>query len=484
MKNNQYSKSICILCACFLGLSIGSPFLALAQKIENESAPTLLEQAKLLEQATLLEQAALLENNVARDAPPQRQLILKSEIRSEVNTAANKENSTISTIIEIPASADSYMASERPNENFGGDSLFLGYNFFGDRYGAQRIIMRFNLDSIPSNARINDARLRLRLSSASPVDDPSMRTVVRRLNSEWDEYSVTWNREPEWASVRDSTFIGTAQRYYEWEIPDLVQGWVDESFANYGIEIIGDENIKQSERVFYARETTTGFPPRLFVDYIVINDTSPPDIKIDPLPSYVGRNFIVRWSATDLDDANVSYYDLQYRVDGEEWIDWLSGVTTRAEEFTEGQNGRIYQFRARGVDDVGNVEPFGDSEAITTVDSRPPVSRIAPLPRIIQEDNFLVSWAGSDEAGSGIQYYEVQYRVNDEPWQIWQSQTIETSATFIAPTDNVYAFEVRAVDKTGRVEPFTDVPEETTVVDAQAPFITPKIKFPLIFMSP
>lgn len=68
-------------------------------------------------------------------APRDRQLTRIAPMRPPVTTVQASQTNAISTVVELPAIADTYLASERPDENFGGDALFLGYNFFGDRYG-------------------------------------------------------------------------------------------------------------------------------------------------------------------------------------------------------------------------------------------------------------------------------------------------------------------------------------------------------------
>ncbi|MEZ4682654.1 MAG: DNRLRE domain-containing protein [Caldilineaceae bacterium] len=307
------------------------------------------------------------ERALDRTAPTREPVTLRTELRADA----------VNTVLQLPAIADTYIASERPDENFGSDALFLGYNFFGDRFGAQRLLLRFNVDSIPDNARINSAHIRLRLSFASPADDGPMRTILRRLASDWGELGVTWNGEPDWAAVRDSTFVGTTPQWYEWEVPDLVQGWVDGTFPNHGVELIGDERVQQRERIFYARETNTDYFPQLVVDYDVVTDQAPPVVTVEALPDYSGRSFAVRWSGEDVGDAGIAYYDVQYRVDGGDWVDWQFGVTDTVEEFMNGQNGHTYEFRARGVDQAGNVELFGDPEAETVVDTAPPASTVA-----------------------------------------------------------------------------------------------------------
>lgn len=383
------------------------------------------------------------------------------------------------TVVELPAVADSYIASARPEQNFGGDSLYLGYSQLGDGFGAERLMVRFDIAAnIPANATINSARLRLRLAFSSPTADAAMPTVLRRLASHWNESTVTWNREPSWTDIDDRTSVGSALDWYEWEVRDQVAGWVSGT-ANHGVEIIGDERLQERERAFYSRETNTNFFPRLVVDYTVVQDDEPPTISVDPLPTYVGRNFVVSWSGDDPGAAGIDYYDVQYRMNDGDWIDWVSGVETTAEEFPNGQNGRYYQFRARGVDEAGNVEPFGDPEAATTVDTQPPTSTILPLPAVVGVASFTVAWRGSDGGGAGIQYYDVRYRVNGGGWILWQQQTRATSALFTAPTDGVYGFEARAIDNRGMVEPFQDE-EATVAVDTEAPFLQIQAWLPLI----
>jgi len=416
---------------------------------------------------------APLQRQLNRQAPPRQPRVLRTRtVPGGVNT-----------VVELPPIADAYIASERPMQNFGGDALFLGYNFFGDRFGAERILIRFNVNTIPPDAVINSARLRLRLSFSSPPDDQPMGTVLRRLSSDWDEFSVTWDREPQWASVRDSTPVGSARAWYDWAIGDLVAGWVDGSFANHGVEIIGDERVQQRERAFYSRETTTQYAPHLVVDYTVNQDDEPPSVTVEPLPEFVGRSFLVRWAGSDDGESGIDFYDVQYRVDGGEWQEWLEGVTDTSEEFTNGENGRFYEFRARGVDEAGNVEPFGGPEAATTVDNRPPTAFVLGLPDSVPFRNLQLGWTGTDHGGSGIQFFDVRYRIDGGPWILWQEQTLATSATLNTMRDGFYEFEARAVDKLNQVEQFTGIPEAGIIVDAQAPFVQPAVWLPLVVIG-
>ena len=384
-------------------------------------------------------------------------------------------------VIELPAEADAYIASEWPDQNFGADALYLGYNLAEENYfGAERVLLRFDVaGNIPQGALVNDARLRLYLSFSSPSGDAPMGAILRQLDSAWSEVGVTWNSEPTWGPIRAESDVGSVIGWYEWDVTELVGDWVSGAQDNHGVEIIGDEKVQQRERAFYSRETTTNLHPRLVVDYTVLDDTEPPVVTVDPLSEFVGRDFTVSWSGTDPGGSGIASYDVQYRVDSGDWAGWIVDASSRSAVFAAGQDGKLYEFRARGEDNAGNVELFGTAEASATVDAQPPTTLVDPLPTITGSVSFTVSWTGQDE-GSGVHYYDVQYRFNDGNWIPWQHQTLAVSTTFTAMSDGLYDFEARAVDKLGLQEDWRNEPEASIIVDAEPPFVEPRVWLPLI----
>jgi hypothetical protein len=191
----------------------------------------------------------------------------------------------------------------------------------------------------------------------------------------------------------------------------------------------------------------------------------------------------VEWSGTDTGGSGIDYYDVQVRIDNGAWIDWVTETTATSAEYSEGENGRFYEFRARGVDGSGNAEDYGGPEASTTVDNLPPVVTVDPiLPHISADTQVTVSWSGTDDV-SGIQYYDVQMRTNDGNWVLWIPQTLATSAQFQAPFDGFFSFEARAVDELGHVEAFNNQAEATVLVDAVPPFIVPQAWLPFVVSS-
>ncbi len=407
---------------------------------------------------------------MTRDAPPTDVKILNVTLHP---------NGLQSTRIQIPAAGDSYIASERPEHNFGDDALFLGYNLDGDHYGAERVLLYFDvLSAIPPGAIIEDAHLQLHVSYANPAEDAPMGTVLRRIASEWEESTVTWETEPRWGEIRASADVSMTNTDCDWDIKGLVSDWVDGTRPNYGMEIIGDERVQQRERAFFARESTSGTTPHLIVEYTTTNDTWPPEVTVVDLPDYSPRHFEVTWQGSDEGGAGIATYDVQYRIDEGAWADWITQVTYTYAVYT-GEEGRLYEFRARGIDRTGNIEAYGPVEAGTTVDSTPPTTSIDPLAGIMKTKLFTVSWSGED-AVSGIHYYDARYRYNNDDWLPWQQETLTTEAIFSAVEDGVYAFEVRAVDWRGLVEPFRALAEVTTIVDTEAPFVIPRVWLPCI----
>jgi hypothetical protein len=391
----------------------------------------------------------------------------------------------VNSVIEMPAESDAYIASEWPNQNFGVGALYLGYHLPGEHnFGAERVLLRFDVTgNIPQGAVVNDARLRLYLSFSSPSDDAPMGTILRRLGSTWSEsgeVGVTWNSEPTWGEIRAEAEVGSAITWYEWDVTDLVGDWVARTHPNHGMEIMGDERVQQRERAFYSRESTDQFYPRLVVDYMDFNDTEAPIVTVDALPEYVGRDFTISWSGTDTGGSGIASYDVQYRVDGGDWANWIVDATFSSAVFAAGQDGKFYEFRARGEDRAGNVEIFAVPEASTTVDAEPPTTSVNPLPAITRVTSFPVTWTGQDD-GSGIWYYDVRYRFNEGSWFLWQHQTLAVSIMFTAMNDGLYDFEARAVDKLGTKEDFTGQPEASIIVDAEQPFVEPRAWLPLIF---
>lgn len=384
----------------------------------------------------------------------------------------------VNSVYQIPASKDTFLSSSNPGTNYGNLNLLrLGWN---STYGAMRTVIQFDLSSIPQNAFINSAQLRIYQTSASPSNDSPMGTKAQFMRSSWSEGGATWNN----ANYLGGAEIGVGEinNLNGWKSADAtepVREHVSGAVANNGFILIGAEGTENGgrSRTFYSRQQP-GFQPVLIVDWVANCDTTKPTASVNALPQYSPAEFTVTWSGSDsapsgCPPSGVAYYNVQYNINGGNWADWKTRVTNTSGTFKGAQNGQLYQFRAQAVDNAGNVQDWTGAQTQTRIDTIAPTSSVNALPQYAPSPNFPVSWSGSDNAGgSGIATYDVQFQVDEGNWQDWLVGFSGTSATFTGGQDQTeYGFRVRATDRAGNVESYPNNAEAVTVV-VLAPYAT------------
>jgi uncharacterized repeat protein (TIGR01451 family) len=178
-------------------------------------------------------------------------------------------------------------------------------------------------------------------------------------------------------------------------------------------------------------------------------DIAVPNSSMSTLPSVSPSPFSVRWSGSDSGSSGLQNFDIQVKdgINGS-WATWQS-ETTATSAYYPGVGGHTYYFRSRARDNAGNVENWrANYDAVTTIESLPPVSLVEPLPQFTKY-GVTVKWRGNDPGGSGIQTYDVQYRdvMAGGTWTAWQTGVSATMASFVGTTGHTYAFRSRAVDR-------------------------------------
>lgn len=366
--------------------------------------------------------------------------------------------------VEIPAASDTFTSSGAPDTNWANDpNMRVGFNTL-QGLGAERTFLFFNVSSvIPSNATVTQANLRAWANNFSPTGDQPMGIQARFLNSSWDPNTITWNNHnPSWGATIGVGNVPAATGWVQGNVTDPVQEWVSGARQNFGIMLQGDETPQQRERVFTTLNANNTLFPRLVVTYDVINDTTPPVATVNPLPQFSPADFTVTWSGTD-NQSGIKHYDVEIRQNGGAWQIWRAQVTSTTTNFTGGQNGVLYEFRARAVDNANNVQPWPtNAQAGTTVDTQPPSATLNPLPQFSPRD-FTVSWSGTDNL-SGVKHYDVQYRQNGGAWQAWRNAITATSAQFTNASEGAfYEFRIRAVDNLENISDWSGPQASTTI---------------------
>ncbi|MGC9024093.1 MAG: hypothetical protein ACP5NB_04545, partial [Chloroflexia bacterium] len=210
-------------------------------------------------------------------------------------------------------------------------------------------------------------------------------------------------------------------------------------------------------------------------DASTVVDTLPPTSTVLPLPEYSLPSFTVSW---EVEDPVSGWDSLDIQVCtgtcsfASPWQDWLTHTTALSTTFTGGEDGRIYFFRSRARDRVGNQGKWPpEPSAWTTVDSSPPTSQVEPLPEY-SPAVFTATWSGQD-AGCGLASYDVQVCTCPSPeagcCQDWMVGVTRTSALFTGTHGQAYFFRSRARDVLGNLEDYPPVPDASTHVDAEPP---------------
>jgi hypothetical protein len=371
-------------------------------------------------------------------------------------------------------SQDTYIASGNPSGNFASaNNLAIGYNNAGP--GAMRILMQFNLSSIPSNATVNNAIVYLYQYAASGISN--MGFLAQFAVSPWNEFNATWN---------NANFIGGATLpvgnfpntlgWLSFNSTNLFKTWVSGAEPNYGLIITGNEDpAANSSRYFYSGNSGT-LRPYVDINYTTgCSYTTPPTSNVNPLPPTSPTAFTVSWTGSAYTPpgcaANgISSYVVWYQVNNGSFIKWLDGVSYTSAQFNATSlgisNGSAVGFRSQATDNYGNKTPAGNATASTVInvpDTTPPSVSMDALPQYTTSTAFWVSWTGTD-TGSGVAYYNLQYQFNQGAWQTLINNTPQNSFYFQNAQTGVYGFRVQAVDKAGNASAWPSGPQTSTTV--------------------
>ncbi len=167
---------------------------------------------------------------------------------------------------------DTEIWDQQPNNNYGAAAETWVSSASNDK---TRSLLYFNMNAIPTGAKIQSATLSLHSQSGSGSNQP---VSAHRILNPWSEDSVTWNsRETgtSWDTAGGdfdnmavvTTPVGPANQRYEWNIAPLVQGWVDGSFQNYGVVLAAAIAGMPGERFYTSDSSDPTRHPRLAITY-------------------------------------------------------------------------------------------------------------------------------------------------------------------------------------------------------------------------
>jgi len=190
---------------------------------------------------------------------------------------------------------DTYIATGcgDQNKNFGKDENMA----VGNR-DSRRILIRFDLPSIPLDASISSAELQFCLEREYKFDQKKV-IYAHRITTFWKDKEVTWNQNKEkrnwkspggdfdWAIENAVSLIGYTSGWVSWDVTRTVKDWLDEKYINFGF-LLKQDSYDPDEILFLSSDLEwEAYRPRLVISY-ELEETPPapvpPSIKVYPNP--------------------------------------------------------------------------------------------------------------------------------------------------------------------------------------------------------
>ena len=165
-----------------------------------------------------------------------------------------------------PPDRDTYINAAAPNQNYGTSSVVqIRTNVSGFQTAA---VLHWNLSSIPQNATVNNVAL---VFHRSAYQSSPMVAGVGRVDNSWTETGATFNNIS--GTAIGSASIDTSRAYpmiafESGPILTMVQNWVSNPSANYGMVVVQPTPDPHQYFDFYSKEGDT-FPARISINYSV-----------------------------------------------------------------------------------------------------------------------------------------------------------------------------------------------------------------------
>lgn len=209
------------------------------------------------------------------------------------------------TVVQASLVKDTWLDEDHDNDNYGSDSTLI-LDPRNDRAG--RILMQFNLGSVPAGVTISRATLSLHQTS-DESDATAESLEVRALTQSWvedgSEDTANWKerlRRTDWnqdGGTINGLVYGTAtaplgsNQALDIDITPLVTAWVEGSLNNRGLLIKSvTESAGDHERhIFSSREGSNA--PTLEIEYLVPSPAVTNELTVSPNTVAHGGNTTV-----------------------------------------------------------------------------------------------------------------------------------------------------------------------------------------------
>ena len=222
----------------------------------------------------------------------------------------------MATVVNLSPSKDTFLDQNGPTTNYGSQTHIEVYPRIGST-ASRRVIIHFDLSSIPSGSVINSATLKL----TETATYGSTRTIaVHKLTTSWSEASATWNSP--WtttggdynatASTTTSISWTGVLKTDNWTLTSDVNSFVNGGATNYGwlLKDNAEDNTQEYWRFAPKEYATAASRPILTVDY-----TAPLPVSLITFNAhYEDGKVKTSWSTAS--EVNNDYFTVERSVDG------------------------------------------------------------------------------------------------------------------------------------------------------------------------
>jgi len=193
-------------------------------------------------------------------------------------TTATVGQTTITLQPNSEQGLDAFIYNFEPDRNLGTHTDFMASAWTaGGRDLNVRGVIRFNLDSIPSNAEITSAKLSLfsydsESNGTHSTIDGSNKCLLQRITSSWEEQSVTWNNQPsvttEHMAILDSS-KNEIEDYLDIDVTVMIKYMQNNPIENFGFMLSLETEEKYRRMVFASSDNeNSALHPKLEITYI------------------------------------------------------------------------------------------------------------------------------------------------------------------------------------------------------------------------
>ncbi|MFW5873005.1 MAG: DNRLRE domain-containing protein, partial [bacterium] len=181
------------------------------------------------------------------------------------------------TTINCPCVADASISEADPSLNLGDDaSMIVGKESTGEEYC---ILIKFDLSSIPTDATINDADLKLTYYSG--LTSEIVEGIEYRVTSNWNESTVDYMSLINYDGYIGSNFTTSPSTENEISIAatNFVKDWIEDGEPNYGLVLIPETSSPDGNSTFFHTKESNSDHPVLEVTYTASGCSSSWDVS-------------------------------------------------------------------------------------------------------------------------------------------------------------------------------------------------------------